>query len=312
MDNTAQACYPENGVSMRSLDERLYQSLSSLLKNVSDYLHSLEENVTSLNNDGAERLFPSGDSEVGIQDDIVVPESIWLFLQIFTLTGIVWALNRCIWRSSVIQQWTEAILAWILIFISIPILLPPMAIILAIRTVMSLHFKFQCEGKIQLMNPFDAVWSFENPNSTSTCVGLYVIKGDGDLIRIRNLLRTRVLEKEDENGDRTYDRFRWSIVKILGFMCWRKETPNFNINEHIRYFEGSGKVPGSEWTEEDLFQELGHLHDVSLIRGGKSPWEILIIPKFILKGGKSKGNSENHYAILFRIHHSIAGTILHK
>lgn len=121
---------------------------------------------------------------------------------LFIISCCLWLINRHILKWSSLSTLTEIIISWLIVFLISPLILLFFLPIYITRAFIRIYLKLRHGNvwKIFLANPFDSVWSFEQPHSPSTCVGFYIIEGDGELERIRQLLYTRVMLKESPAG----------------------------------------------------------------------------------------------------------------
>jgi hypothetical protein len=163
-----------------SFEHELLQSLSLILRNVSEFLSFYEQS-----------LRPESEA-LQAGNEWSATEALSLT---FTCTLLTWTLGNYVLNSGFITTWAEVVLSWLLFLILLPLTLPLLLLILLGRKLVGILIRAQHGGKVRLADPFDAVWSFEKPASTSTCVGLYVIEGKGDLEKVRRLLYTRVMLK---------------------------------------------------------------------------------------------------------------------
>ena len=119
---------------------------------------------------------------------------------IIILVAIIttYALNKWILKNTLINNIIELILSWSIIFIASPTIIILTLLLFIVRFCVKLKLKLD-GNSAWLANPFDSVWSFETVGSTSTCTGLYIVKGRKNINQIRQLLAERVLLKVNCN-----------------------------------------------------------------------------------------------------------------
>ena len=130
-----------------------------------------------------------------------------------------------------------------------------------------------------------------------------VCEGNVTLEKCRSQFQSQVLEKCDSEGNIIYSQLRWRWVQYLGYLFW-KEDKDFNLKAHIRLYDYAQEnlslpVPCKE---ENLQCVTGDLIAHPFAKD-RSPWELLIIPKY---DGNHSGSNKEGTVLVLRIHHAMA------
>lgn len=193
----------------------------------------------------------------------------------------------------------EIILTDLIMIMLCPIILPLVFLNIVLRWTFTIYHRIRNQGKIRLMRGEDAFWASESPANPGNFTSMYIIQGDCDLSKIRSKLSTSWVEAKDPKGRPLFSKLKLRAVKKSGYFAW-EDHDNFDINEHIRFLhpENPKKVTG----EDQLFEEIREIYDITLA-SDKPQWEILIVPNYVYNNPELR--EMKHYAIIFRIHHSI-------
>ncbi|ODM94569.1 Cytochrome P450 4C1 [Orchesella cincta] len=144
-----------------------------------------------------------------------------------------------------------------------------------------------------------AVFSARDPytNPLSVLLPYFYLDQTLDKNHLIKLFNERIVNLRNRNGDPVYIQLRQKIVRKFGYNFWFNVT-NFDLSEHIKYLNESdpeGLIKDSEMI--DLTLQLSKRP----FNSERSPWEILIIPRF-----QHENDSEIKSALIFRFHHCLA------
>jgi len=208
---------------------------------------------------------------------------------------------RHYWTSFL--SFVELFICDVILTLLLPIIAPLITLNFIWRWIISTYYKVFTGGKIKLMRGEDAFWAFESPANPGNFTSMYVIRGVANLQKIRERLTSAWINAKDpKSGRPLFAKLKCKAVKLpCGYFGWEHCGDNFDVNSHIRYL--NPLYPNTPTSESALFSELSRNYDV-ILPSNKPQWEILIVPHYIYNSAASTSNGP-HYAIVFRIHHSI-------
>lgn len=141
-----------------------------------------------------------------------------------------------------------------------------------------------------------------------TLLGVAIVGGDVDAVSMRKQMTDKVINAKDKHGKHIYPEFQQYFSQWLGFLFWKWEK-NFNIDEHITYYEPS---LNKEVGDKELTELRQHLVKKPYVKG-MSPWEIVLVknytPSYIIPenddgtGGPHQGPKS---VVIIRLHHGVA------
>lgn len=222
-----------------------------------------------------------------------------------TLVG-GWILNRVTLKNEIITDILETVISFFIVLPALPAIAVFLLGILVVRTLIMIYLRVTYpDGKISMLNPVDGFWAFEDFASCSTCLGLYIIEGNCDIEKIR------ARQKKTIESDLVGGKMTRKLITVLGFSCWETIPPEeLDMRKYVRSVNSRGeeideqKVQSLEvMREKDVFQVMRIIQDKPI--ENKAPWEIVVIPKFTYDKGESSGEQIKHYAVIYRIHHSV-------
>lgn len=146
----------------------------------------------------------------------------------------------------------------------------------------------------------DVIGLMEDNNTPLIITSLNVIQGPTDLNQLRNQVLLTATKKT-ERGSYAFPKFQQNLVQVCGYSCWVPAT--FDIDAHVRFFDNCDENTPS-MSDNEVLKATGPVSKREF-QAGRSPWEVLLIPKFHYvteEGAESKGTKS---AILIRIHHAI-------
>ena len=146
----------------------------------------------------------------------------------------------------------------------------------------------------KLIDGIDAVWAPVYPATVPNLSSLYVIEGNCDIGKIRKKLDT--IAKHPN-----YARLKYRIIRKFGYFTWEDVSLSFDIRNHVKILPGCDSE--TVYSESEVFEKIGAIYD-TFMSDERPQWEVLLVPKY--KYNKDNGNdTRSHYAMVFRIHHSI-------
>ena len=135
----------------------------------------------------------------------------------------------------------------------------------------------------------DVPYMHESEHNKNYNVCLFMVKGEPDVEKLRNLFNERVVKNE---GHPSYQRLRQRIHRKYGRYVWADEM-DFDISRHIHHYLGN--PPADDEELEKLFGEI-----ISKpLSQDLSPWQVVVIPLKI----------EGRFAFFTRAHHIIGDGI---
>jgi hypothetical protein len=223
-----------------------------------------------------------------------------LFLQYYlttlSLLSGTWILNRISFRSDITANISETLFCLILAIPIIPFALSLFAFLAIIRFAIYLYLKAFHRGNVTLLSPMDAFWAYEAYASSSCSVGLYIVEGPYDPVKIRQRI------KESVCSELVGRKMHSELVSFFGYPCWKPVDP-FRIEDYVKVaLDKQGRIN----TEDDLFELCRSVQDEPIV--GRAPWEVFIVPNFQYKSkvaAKKETENPSCYAVIFRIHHSL-------
>lgn len=212
----------------------------------------------------------------------------FLLTRIYIPAGCTWLLSRYVIKAPPISFCAEVVASFFTALLLFPLLLSVSLLNLGARYLLSLYLKATYQGKIWLMAGRDSFVSHDEYANSCNHYSLYILKGNCDLAKIQRKFDW-ILQEKDEHGEVVYDRMKRRLVKKFGYYCWEHLGNQFDITRHVKYLTGDEHTV---LTEEEVFLELKKMYDYPL-SGEKPQWEILVIPKYIYKGGQHKDRNNN-------------------
>ncbi|CAG7719192.1 unnamed protein product [Allacma fusca] len=172
-----------------------------------------------------------------------------------------------------------------------PVIFSVIALNLAVRFFLS---TFLLGSRYKLIDGIDAVWAPVYPATVPNFTSLYVLEGQCDLNKIRKKIQ---LVTRHPN----YVRFNYRVTRKYGYYCWEDTSDKFDVKNHVKIMSGCEDFQRT-YSESEIFDKIQYVYD-DFFPGDNPQWEILVIPNYRYNSPKESGKS--HYAILFRMHHSI-------
>ncbi|CAL8092105.1 unnamed protein product [Orchesella dallaii] len=102
--------------------------------------------------------------------------------------------------------------------------------------------------------------------------------------------------------DRFYQKFCQYPYPWLGFMFWKNDSENFNLNNHIAYHKSSSGTTTSTEKLNELVENL--LNEP--FSPERSPWELHYVANYKNTQDKVNTSDEPTFALVLKIHHCLA------
>jgi len=177
------------------------------------------------------------------------------------------------------------------------------------RVLLQLYLDYVHAGhpRLQLLNGADGLWAAECEAHTCPFTCLYVLEGTCDLRLLRDRLLHKFVNKRDPlTGELLYKRMKYCMRTFFGFLCWAP-AHEFHIEDHVRL---ATTEKNEDMTESQVFHLMGNLAHTVMPKEERSPWEILVIPRYRFDNESQTANGypngkNNYYALIFRIHHGL-------
>jgi hypothetical protein len=148
----------------------------------------------------------------------------------------------------------------------------------------------------------DSFFACQSPYNPCNFTSLYVIEGVPDLEKIRQKLGASWVERKDTQGRPMFTKLKLKAVERANYFAWEYHS-EFDLSQHVRYLHPND--PNRLIPESQLFQEITALYD-NILPSDKPQWEVLLVPNYCYEDGSSaRSGSTHHYALIFRVHHSI-------
>ncbi|OXA60729.1 uncharacterized protein LOC110844958 [Folsomia candida] len=184
----------------------------------------------------------------------------------------------------------------------LPLFFAPMFLLNIIgRFLARIYLYFKTGGKVRLMRGQDAFWASESEFNPCNFTSLYVIEGVPDLEKIRQRLKSSWIERKDTQGRAMFTKLKLKAVQRANYFGWEYHS-QFDLSEHIRYLHPDN--PDKHTGEAELFEEITAIYD-RILPADKPQWEVLVVPNYHYEDDTSGRKGSHHYALIFRVHHSI-------
>lgn len=224
-----------------------------------------------------------------------------------------WLVNRTVLRNRLIQYALEFVICHAIILPFLPFIGAFYLGIALVRLGIWCHIQMFHRGRRHLVAPEDGFWAYEEQASSSSMIGLYVIKGTCDVNRIKEKVAQVIVSPVAK------DRMMKRMISVCGFPVW-EDVQKLNVQEHVRIARWpktddrwSAKQQQEKvwWTDKDVMDYLSTFQDTPLTQR-RPAWEVVVVPNV-----KMAGSEEPHYVCIFRIHHAMmdgisSANILHQ
>ena len=124
----------------------------------------------------------------------------------------------------------------------------------------------------KLMNPRDAVWLHDSPFNKMVVQSLITLQHGLDVIRVRDLVNSRLVSAEGKGGDKLYPRFSQKLSPVYSGYAWVNDA-QFSINNHIY------SMPKTIRNQEDLEDYIGELAGRTLPKD-RPLWEMQVLTDY--------------------------------
>lgn len=230
-------------------------------------------------------------------------------LTFYCILAATYFVNRTLLRKNRLVQYAlEVILCYSFVLPILPFVAIFFGTIGICRLLIWFYIKLFYNGKRFMVSPEDGFWAYEEHGSSSSSIGLYMIKGKCNLDKIRKKVRETVAHPVV--GGRMHRR----LIQVMGFAVWEKVE--MNTDDHVRIAEWpeGDKRRGSTdpWSDRDVLDFLSTFQDIP-ISSNVPAWEVIVIPDMRIAGEKDVP----HYTCIFRMHHAMmdgisSANILHQ
>ena len=143
---------------------------------------------------------------------------------------------------------------------------------------------------------------YEFPKYSLVVVSIF--EGEVPLQLFVSAIAKRVVAATDAQGKLLRPEFKQFVRRRFGFLFWHEEA-NFNIEDHVRIYDGKYKcqLQGQEVTPEILMLVANELA-YKPFKKDSSPWEVLILHNY-----RESPDAPLSTASIIHIHHSLGKTI---
>lgn len=191
-----------------------------------------------------------------------------------------------------------------------PVLLVVAFLMCTARLLISLYLRVRTNNTVKLVQCMDSFQIFDRPNNLLETYTLLILKGAGDLGKIKKALSDKVINNV------TYEKLRCRVVKKFGFYCWEILSPEeFRLEEHVKLVENNNlrifpglnnntlEIKEAAFTEKQVFEKLSEFYSCGM-QIDKPRWEVNLVTKFSYETD-NLNDEIPQYAVIFRVHHSI-------
>lgn len=222
------------------------------------------------------------------------------YLQYFaTFVSILvggWGCNRLTLKSELVTDVLETVISFLIFLPALPGIAFFFLGIFGARTLAFLYLRANYPpNKFSLLNGVDGFWAYEAYASCSSCLGLYIIEGVCDIDKIRARMKKTV------ESDLVGGKMSRKLTTFWGFATWETiPSEEISMERHVKVVGGK---EDNCLGEEGVFQVMRTIQDKPVT--GRAPWTVYVIPRFAYQRETGGDPSKTHYAIIYRLHHSI-------
>lgn len=143
------------------------------------------------------------------------------------------------------------------------------------------------------VRPPEALWLHDTSFNLHISHCLFFLESGLSCAKLRDIVRTRVLHKTTQRGDRAFPRFTQRVVPVCSGYCW-VDDEDFSIENHV-YDERGGPIRTTQNLEEHVSTLMGEPLPLS-----RPLWEIRVVRDF----GRCRDT-----VLIVRIHQSVSDAI---